>query len=58
MKYVVHLTGEELKNIIDESIKSHTMQIKKAIDGLTEQRENELLKIDDALKIRKKLRCH
>ena len=71
MKYILHLTEEELKNIIDESIREYTMQIKKAIDALTEQRDNELLKIDDAMKIlkvsrktinnwidSKKLKCH
>ena len=71
MKYVVHLTEEELRTLIDESVEKHTLQIKKAIDALAEQRDNELLKIEDAMKIlkvsrktvnnwmkEKKLRCH
>lgn len=71
MKYVVHLTEEELRKLIDESVEKHTLQIKEAIDALKEQRDNELLKIDDAMAIlkvskktinnwvkEKKLRCH
>ncbi len=71
MRYVVHLTEDHLKKIIDESIAKHMEQIKKSIDALAEQRDNELLKIEDAMAIlkvsrktinnwveSKKLRCH
>lgn len=71
MKYVIHLTDDELKDLINQTIADPFARIEKSILDLAEQKNNELLKIEDVMRImkvskktvnnwvkKKKLRCH
>jgi excisionase family DNA binding protein len=71
MKYVVHLTEEDLKHLISQSIAGHFERLERILDSMAEARDNELLKIEEVMRLlkvskktvnnwvkQKKLRCH
>lgn len=71
MKYLMHLSEEDMKKLMEEVISERIASVEKSLSYLTEYRDNEFLKMTEVTKIlhvtdrtirtwvkAKKLRCH
>lgn len=71
MKYLMHMSDEDLEKLIEEVFGRRIDAVEKGMAYLTEQRDNEFLKMADVVKIlqvtdrtirtwvkAKKLKCH
>ncbi len=51
MRYIIHMSEEELEKLVDQVMTNRISNVEKALSYLTEQRDNEFLKMPEVCKI-------